>query len=63
MFLFFDEGGGMYDHVPPLMSLVSKYGGWDNVLWLGATAFVVCGVAGMLTNANEPLFRTEEAPA
>ena len=48
---------------PPLMSLVSKYGGWDNVLWLGATAFVMCGVAGMLTNANEPLFRTEEAPA
>lgn len=48
---------------PPLMSLVSKYGGWDNVLWLGATAFVMCGVAGMMTNANEPLFRSEEAPA
>jgi nitrate/nitrite transporter NarK len=48
---------------PPLMSQVSKHGGWDAVLWLGATAFVMCGVAGMMTNANEPLFRSEEAPA
>lgn len=48
---------------PPLMSLVSKYGDWDHVLWLGATAFVMCGVTGMMTNANEPLFRSEEAGA
>ncbi len=35
--------------------------GWDAALYTGAGAFVVCGVAGMLTNAAEPLFCPDEA--
>ncbi len=34
--------------------------GWDAALYTGAFAFVVCGIAGLMTNAAQPLFRAEE---
>jgi MFS family permease len=34
--------------------------GWDMALYTGAFAFLMCGITGVLANADEPLFPTEE---
>jgi MFS family permease len=38
------------------MGLAAARWGWDGVLYCGAAAFAICGIAGMLTNAEEELF-------
>jgi MFS family permease len=41
---------------PMLVGGIAARFGWDWALYTGAFAFLMCGVAGMLTNAGEPLF-------
>lgn len=47
---------------PSLMGAIAALGGWDAALYFGALAFVLCGLAGMLTDASEPLFKTGDEP-
>jgi MFS transporter, ACS family, glucarate transporter len=48
---------------PILMGLIQSLflamnlNGWDGVLYFGALAFALCGIAGYFMNADEPLFR------
>jgi nitrate/nitrite transporter NarK len=37
--------------------------GWDAALYTGAFAFLMCGITGVLANAAEPLFKSEERAA
>jgi MFS family permease len=41
---------------PMLVGGIAARFGWDWALHTGAFAFLMCGIAGMLTNAGEPLF-------
>ena len=60
--------GNMWDTraglAPSLMGLLSR-GGWgrDSVLVAGSVAFILCGIAATLANANEPLFAAERQMA
>jgi nitrate/nitrite transporter NarK len=47
---------------PSLVGGIAVSWGWDAALYTGAFSFVMCGIAGMMTNAAEPLFKSEEAP-
>lgn len=48
---------------PPLLGLIGARLGWDTALVVGAIAFVLCGITGLMCNAAEPLFpeRREES--
>jgi MFS family permease len=46
---------------PSLVGGIAATWGWDAALFTGAFAFVLCGITGMMTNAAEPLFKSEEA--
>ncbi len=49
---------------PSLMGLLSRGGwGWDPVLVAGSVAFILCGIAATLANANKPLFAAERQMA
>jgi ACS family glucarate transporter-like MFS transporter len=46
---------------PSLVGGIAATWGWDAALFTGAFAFVMCGIAGMMTNAAESLFPSDEA--
>jgi nitrate/nitrite transporter NarK len=46
---------------PVMVGAIASYHGWDAALYTGALAFVMCAITGMMTNAAEPLFRSDEA--
>jgi MFS family permease len=48
---------------PILMRQIEKQFGWDGVLFSGSFAFLICGIFGMLTNAEKPLFPEQEKKA